>query len=249
MICRLWLSTIALAVALTSAAPTGAQTPPPSPAAATTIHDAATKGDLQAVKAAIGADPTVVDAEKPPNKKTALHYAAQNGHAEIVAFLLDKGADVNRPNIAGETPLHYAVGLPDPAVVNLLLARGANPNARTTDGRSPLRMATAFARLGSIQALLDKGADARDTLPNGQTLLHMTAWVGPPEAVALFVSRGVDVNAAAKNGQTPLFIACAAAGGPSAPSGIVRLASLIHDRTGRRLRLRWHHRRGGVPEN
>ena len=178
--------------------------------AQTAIHDAATKGDLQAVKAAIAADPTVVDAEKPPNKKTALHYAAQNGHADVVAFLLDNGADVNRPNIAGETPLHYAVGLPDPTVVNLLLARGANPNVRTTDGRTPLRMATAFARLASIQALLDKGADTRDTLPNGQTLLHMTAWVGPPEAVALFVSRGVDVNAAAKNGQTALLVACVA---------------------------------------
>jgi ankyrin repeat protein/L-ascorbate metabolism protein UlaG (beta-lactamase superfamily) len=193
-------------ICLAALALTGILGSPPQ----TTIHDAATKGDLQAVKAAIAADPAVVDAEKPPNKKTALHYAAQNGHADVVAFLLDKGADVNRPNIAGETPLHYAVGLPDPAVVNLLLARGANPNARTTDGTTPLRMATAFARFATIKALLDKGADARDTLPNGQTLLHMAAWVGPPEAVALLVSRGVDVNAAAKNLQTPLFIACAA---------------------------------------
>ena len=210
MSCRSGLLAIALAAVLTPAVHGSAQSPAPSPAAATTIHDAATRGDLEAVKAAIAADPAVVDAEKPPNKKTALHYAAQNGRTEVVAFLLDKGADVNRPNIAGETPLHYAVGLPDPAVVNLLLARGANPNARTTNGATPLRTATAFARLGSIQALLDKGADARDTLPNGQTLLHMTAWVGPPEAVALFVSRGVDVNAAAKNGQTPLLIACTA---------------------------------------
>ena len=216
MINRLWLSATALAAVLTSASHVGAQSPPSATAARPAIHDAAAKGDLQAVKAAIAADPAVVDAEKPPNKKTALHYAAQNGHAEIVAFLLDKGAEVNRPNIAGETPLHYAVGLPDPAVVNLLLARGANLNARTTDGRSPLRMATAFAQLGSIQALLDKGADARDTLPNGQTLLHMTARVGPPEAIALFVSRGVDVNAAAKNGQTPLLIACAAGNGDEA---------------------------------
>jgi len=48
------------------------------------IHDAAAKGDLQTVKAAIAADPALVDAEKPPNKKTALHYAAQNGRAEVV---------------------------------------------------------------------------------------------------------------------------------------------------------------------
>ena len=135
MLHRTRLIAASLMAVLMPAVHAGAQTPPPSPAVATTIHDAATKGDLQTVKAAIAADPTVVDAEKPPNKKTALHYAAQNGHADVVAFLLDKGADVNRPNIAGETPLHYAVGLPDPAVVNLLLARGANPNARTTERR------------------------------------------------------------------------------------------------------------------
>ncbi len=235
MLCRLWLLAIAFAAVLTSASHLGAQSPPPSPAGALTIHDAATKGDLPAVKAAIAADPTVVDAEKPPNKKTALHYAAQNGHADVVAFLLDKGADVNRPNIAGETPLHYAVGLPDPAVVSLLLARGANPNARTTDGRSPLRMATAFARLGAIQALLDKGADVRETLPNGQTLLHMAVRVGPPESVALLVSRGVDVNAAAKNGQTPLFVACAAGNTAQAAALLDRGANPIPgDESGRR---------------
>ena len=201
----------------------------------TAIHDAAAKGDLQTVKAAIAADPTLVDAEKPPNKKTALHYAAQNGHAEVVAFLLDKGAEVNRPNIAGETPLHYAVGLDDPAVVHLLLARGANPNARTPDGRTPLRMATAFGRLASIKALLDKGADVRDTLPNGQTLLHMTARVGPPEAVALFVDRGVDVNAAAKNGQTPLLIACTAGNATMAAALLDRGADPhARDASGRR---------------
>jgi len=164
MTCRLWLLAIALSAVLTSASLFGAQSPPPSPAAATTIHDGATRGDLQAVKAAIAADPAVVDAEKPPNKKTALHYAAQNGHAEVVAFLLDKGADVNRPNIAGEAPLHYAVGLPDPAVVNLLLAlllvfavmAALFESVRQAIG---LMIALPFALAGAVWALYFTGTD------------------------------------------------------------------------------------------
>jgi len=100
------------------------QTPAPAPdlTGRTSIHDAAAKGDLQTVKAAIAADSTLVDAEKPPNKKTALHYAAQNGHADVVAFLLDKGADVfgvvalfsepagqSRRKLGIDQEAHYAV--------------------------------------------------------------------------------------------------------------------------------------------
>jgi ankyrin repeat protein/L-ascorbate metabolism protein UlaG (beta-lactamase superfamily) len=152
-----------------------------------------------------------VDAEKAPNRKTPLHFAAQGGHAGVVAFLLDKGAQVNRPNIAGETPLHYAVGLDDPATVAVLLARGADVRARTEDGSTPLQLAAAWGQMGSMTALLEKGADPRLPLPSGETLLHVAALVGPPEAIALFATRGVSVNAANPAGATPLLLACAAA--------------------------------------
>jgi ankyrin repeat protein len=82
------------------------------------IHDAALKGDLQKVKALLTHDPALLDAENEPNKKTPLHYAAQGGHKDVVEFLLDQGARVSRPNIAGETPLHYAAGLESPDVAN-----------------------------------------------------------------------------------------------------------------------------------
>ncbi len=180
------------------------------PAQSPDIHEAALKGDLAQVQALVASDPALVDAEKAPNRKTPLHYAAQGGHATVVAFLLDKGAQVNRPNIAGETALHYAVGLDDPETVKLLLSRGADPQAKTTDGSTPLQMAAAWGQLGSIEALLEKGADPRQTLPSGETLLHVAALVGPPEAVALFASRGVMVNAANPAGATPLVLACAA---------------------------------------
>ena len=174
------------------------------------IHDAALKGDLDQVRALVLRDPSLVNAEKAPNAKTPLHYAAQEGHVPVVAFLLDQGAQVNRPNIAGETPLHYAVSLDSPETVALLIARGADVNAKTEDGRTPLQMAAAWRQMGSIRALLDKGADARQVLPGAETLLHVVALLGPPEAIALFASRGVPADSLNAGGATPLLVACAA---------------------------------------
>lgn len=40
--------------------------------------------------------------------RTAMHYAAANGNIEAIKQLLDKGAQINSHNNAGETPLMKA---------------------------------------------------------------------------------------------------------------------------------------------
>ena len=39
---------------------------------------------------------------------TALHEASKNGHEEVVAVLLTKNADANKPTNSGLLPLHVA---------------------------------------------------------------------------------------------------------------------------------------------
>ncbi|MBP1634624.1 MAG: uncharacterized protein H6Q10_1198 [Acidobacteria bacterium] len=220
-----------LLAAVMSVEPAGTQSPPePVPG----IHEAAKNGDLQRVQALVAADPALVHAESQPNRKAPLHYAAEAGRLEVVRFLLDQGAQVSRPNIAGETPLHYAVALDSPDVVNLLLARGADVDARTEDGATPLRMAVAWGQPASIKALVARGAHVRDVLPNGETLLHGAALVGPAEAIHVLAAAGAPVNAVTDAGVTPLLAACAAGNVETAAALMARGADPnLRDASGR----------------
>lgn len=39
-------------------------------------------------------------------RATALHLAAEDGHAECARLLLEHGARIDLPNLRGQTPLH-----------------------------------------------------------------------------------------------------------------------------------------------
>ena len=56
----------------------------------------------------------------------ACYLAARNGHADIVALLLDAGAPVDARGFFGGTGLHWAAINGHRAAIELLLARGAD---------------------------------------------------------------------------------------------------------------------------
>lgn len=58
---------------------------------------AAKKADLDALKALLKTDKSLLDA-RDIDGSTALHYAVWKGHREVVAFLLKAGADVQARN-------------------------------------------------------------------------------------------------------------------------------------------------------
>ena len=68
-------------------------------------------------------------------KQFALVLAALNGKAEAVKWMIEAGADVNRPSAdlyAHGTPLHHAVCSGSPATVRALLEAGADPGKPDT---------------------------------------------------------------------------------------------------------------------
>lgn len=60
----------------------------------------------------------------------ALYIAGRNGHLEVVARLLERGADPGARGYFGATTLHWAAIGGHDGVVDLLLGAGADPNVR-----------------------------------------------------------------------------------------------------------------------
>jgi hypothetical protein len=76
---------------------------------------------------------------------TPLSAAANTGHQEMVAFLISRGAKVNRGNgLSGETALLSAAEMGQLGAVKLLLANGAEPCALDKGGHTAAGLAKQY---------------------------------------------------------------------------------------------------------
>ena len=75
----------------------------------------------------------------------------------MVAFLLDKGADINCTNSAWSTPLHGAAWKGHLKVTELLVIKGAATNARDQNDQTPLDVAVEQKHLDVAKVLENHG--------------------------------------------------------------------------------------------
>lgn len=76
-----------------------------------------------------------------PTQVQAIHSAAAAGRSDIVAALLDHGADANARQQGGATPLLAAAMRGAGEMTSLLLEAGADPSLAADDGRTPAMLA------------------------------------------------------------------------------------------------------------
>ena len=100
-------------------------------------------GSIPAVKYYCTFDENTVLRHDPNNDKrlTVLHYAAQAGCSQIVAFVLENGAKVDALDFEQVTPLMMACQKGHSQVVEMLIKHGAAINHQDIYGRTPLHMA------------------------------------------------------------------------------------------------------------
>jgi ankyrin repeat protein len=142
--------------------------------AETALMFAARVGDLESAKLLVAAGANVNDTDAWGVSATSL--AAHSGERDLVAFLLEKGADPNAM-APGFAPLHEAIMRRDEPMVKALLSHGADANAplRTWTptrrsshdyhfapeliGATPFWLAARFSEPAVLRLLVEHGAD------------------------------------------------------------------------------------------
>jgi cytochrome c len=158
---------------------------PTSRAAA--IHDAAKKGDVAAIAAALDAGAGVNDSDK-LGKATALYYSVTAGHLEATRFLISRGADVTQASKWGVPVLNAAFkGYSE--ILKLLLSKGADPNS-SFDTETALHMAADKGCLECVKILVEAGADVNALNRYREPPIHFAARKGHSDIADYFLKSG-----------------------------------------------------------
>jgi len=197
------------------------------------FQDSVKKGDLEAVRSALSADPGLLNAANEAGQGAFL--LAKYYRQEAVAdYLLKQGARLNFFDecVAGETasvmaqieatpalleshstdgwtPLHLAAFFGAQELAEALLAKGAEIDSRSTNNmqNTPLHAAVAGRRGAIVKFLLERGANANARQTGGWTALQGAAQAGDREMVETLIANGAHVNARADNNQCALDMA------------------------------------------
>lgn len=116
---------------------------------------AARDGDFLEVKMLLDCSPALAKYTTFGGLNSPLHFAAAKGHDEIVALLLENGADVNARNYCGQTALMQACRYGNWEVVQMLLVFKCNvTRSDYLSGRTALHFAAVNGHVNCIRLLV-----------------------------------------------------------------------------------------------
>ena len=165
------------------------------------------RGDLSAVRETIAADPAAI-AARDEDGRTPLHWACRGDHLELVAYLLDRGADVNAVDDYGNTPLHNLAHRNLAPAIGLLLRRDPKLNIQNHELNTALHYAAAADATDAVEVLATAGADLELRDDRGRTALILCARERGGLATArALVAAGAKVDARDVYGATALDLA------------------------------------------
>ena len=171
------------------------------------LFESIEKNDLARVKEIITESPTLVNTynyheARPGLGKqhiTPLICAAQLGHADIVRFLLERGADIHKKTTGccEYDALLAAVESESPSLdtIKFLLEAGLSPDSTNEClNSSSLGEAARRGNLAVVQFLLERGADVNKQDANGigQTPLMLAAEANHADVVKLLLRSNAD---------------------------------------------------------
>lgn len=120
--------------------------------------------------------------------RTALYYEVRHAHLDAIQFLLDRGADLNVRDTAGDSLLDDAVWTGPVDTVALLLAHGARLNEpQTQTGATPINEAACRGYSALVQYLLQFHPDLGIPDKRGNTPLDNAVRFGREDVALLLL--------------------------------------------------------------
>lgn len=140
----------------------------------TPLMKAASDGDKAAVQKILKSKKTNIDAEDSEERRTALYFAINNEHNNVIQLLIDAGARLENLSEGKETALFMATTTNNRELMKTLIKKNKGLlNIPDSDGTTPLMEAAKFGAKETVQILLDAGAkkDLKNNL--GSTALDI----------------------------------------------------------------------------
>ena len=176
-----------------------------------TLFEACKEGDFEKVRNYIEELEyyTILTELKDSSENTLLHVACQNGHLEIVQYLVQNGAEVNARNNQKDTPLALACPGRHTDIVKFLMQNGANIDTVNQEGDSPLAIACKHGSLSIVEHLVKNEAKL-DTLnlTRGNSPLAIACKEGHKNTVICLVKNDANRDSKNHDRNSPLALAC-----------------------------------------
>lgn len=143
--------------------------------------------------------------------RSPLHVAVIEGQTDVVAELLQKGANVNAKDSNDKTPLRQALEVRNLSILKLLIDAGADlrvfvdTGSCDDDPSNLLQMAIKTNDVQITKLFLDATKDINEVDDHGNSPLHFAAIWGNTSILKLLLDAGADLEAKDFHERTPLF--------------------------------------------
>ena len=182
------------------------------------IHIAAHRGDLAEVQRLITEDPRLMelrdiaadggyddDVDDDTFGNTPLLLAARRGHADMMEWFLDQGADRDAQDICAWDALLWACEKGHAALVSMLLDRGMDMNRATGNGWAPLMSAAVEGHAAIVEILLSRKEIEMDRQNRwGYTAIFEAIFDGHHQQLRRLLDAGADPRVPSNDGWTAL---------------------------------------------